>query len=410
MTQDRPVAGIGLIGYAFMGKAHSLGWRTVPQVFDPPVVPRLAAICGRDAEQVKMAADRYGWESYETDWRRVIERDDIQIVDVSTPGNTHAEIAIAALRAGKHVLCEKPLANSTAEAEAMAAAAEEARRHGVRSMVGFNYRRIPAIALAAKLVADGRIGELRQVSAQYFQDWLVDPDAPLTWRMDKAIAGSGALGDIAAHIVDLAQYVTGQKIGAVSGQLETFIPERPDGAGGRGPVTVDDTAFFTARFENNAIGSFSATRLAPGRGNGIVLEIHGSTGTLAFDFPRLNELRFHDGALPDGEQGLRTITVTDAGHPYLEGWWPPGHLLGYEHTFTHEFLDFLTAIGTQSDPFPSFADGLQVQRVLDAVSTSAAADGRLTAVPRSSEPQPLLSLTAANSRVRASIVCVQRTA
>jgi predicted dehydrogenase len=384
MSEERPVAGVGLVGYAFMGKAHSLAWRTVSEVFDPPVLPRLIVLSGRDADQVKSAADRYGWESHSTDWRAVVERDDIDIVDICTPGSSHAEIAIAALEAGKHVLCEKPLANSVAEAEAMAAAAEAAAGRGVRAMVGFNYRRVPALTLAARLVADGRIGEVRQVRAQYLQDWLVDPSSPLNWRLRQETAGSGALGDIGAHIIDLAQFVTGQTITAVSGVLDTFIRERPVAAGSAqvGPVTVDDTALFTARFSNGALGTFTATRLAPGHGNGMGLAVDGTTGSIAFDFPAMNELRFLDGNLPAEEAGTRTITVTDSSHPYLRAWWPAGHVLGYEHTFTHEIYDFLAALGSGIAPAPSFADGLQVQRVLDAVTVSARTDSRMTSVSR----------------------------
>jgi predicted dehydrogenase len=382
MSEDRSVAGVGLVGYAFMGKAHSLAWRTVSEVFDPPVLPQLTVLCGRDREQLKAAADRYGWASHTTDWRAVIERDDVAIVDICTPGNSHAEIAIAALEAGKHVLCEKPLANSVAEAEAMASAAEAAAGRGVLAMVGFNYRRVPALTLAARLVAEGRIGQVRQVRAEYLQDWLVDPSAPLTWRLQQETAGSGALGDIGAHIVDLAQFVTGQAITAVSGVLDTVIHERPVAAGSTevGQVTVDDTAVFTARFGNGAVGNFTATRLAPGHGNGLSIAVDGSTGSIAFDFASMNELRFFDGSLPAAEAGPRTITVTDNSHPYLRAWWPPGHVIGYEHTFTHEIFDLLTAIGCGLAPAPSFADGLQVQRVLDAVTVSARSGSRMTSV------------------------------
>src|SRR5215210_6593648 len=242
--------GVGLIGYAFMGAAHSQAWRTAPHFFDLPLRPELTVLAGRDAARVAEAADRLGWSSTETDWHRVIERDDVQLVDVCTPGDTHAEIAIAALEAGKHVLCEKPLANTVAEAEAMTEAAERAAEHGVRAMVGFTYRRVPAIALARRLVAEGRIGEIRHVRAQYLQDWIADPEAPLSWRLQAERAGSGALGDIGAHIIDLAQHITGEVITGVSGMLETFVTERPlptaagalKGVAGteRGPVTVDD--------------------------------------------------------------------------------------------------------------------------------------------------------------------------
>src|SRR6476469_8247280 len=270
MTTAKPLR-VGMVGYAFMGAAHSHAWRTAPRFFDLPLQPRLTAVAGRNAEGVRSAADKLGWESVETDWRRLIERDDIDLIDICTPGNTHAEIAIAALEAGKHVLCEKPLANTVAEAEAMAAAAERAAARGVRSMVGFTYRRVPAIGLARQLVAEGRLGTIRHVRAQYLQDWIADPAAPMSWRLEKDRAGSGALGDIGAHIVDLTQYITGQRLPGVSGMLETFVTERPLAAEagslsgtageGTGQVTVDDAALFLGRFSGGALASFEATRL-----------------------------------------------------------------------------------------------------------------------------------------------------
>ncbi|ADB33311.1 oxidoreductase domain protein [Kribbella flavida DSM 17836] len=372
--------GIGLIGYAFMGAAHSQAWRSAPRFFDLPLHPDLNVLCGRDAEAVRAAAGKLGWSTTETDWRTLLERDDVQLVDVCTPGDSHAEIAIAALEAGKHVLCEKPLANTVAEAEAMAAAAAKAAAGGIRSMVGFTYRRVPAIALARKLVADGKIGTVRHVRAQYLQDWIADPEAPLSWRLDKDKAGSGALGDIGAHIVDLTQFITGDRIAEVSGRLETFVKERPkpeahSGLSGtasaeRGPVTVDDAAVFLATFRGGALGVFEATRFATGRKNAIRIEINGSKGSLAFDFEDMNLLHFYDATEDPETAGFRRILATEPVHPYVAGWWPPGHLLGYEHGFTHQVVDLVTAIAEGKDPEPSFADGLQVQRVLAAVETS----------------------------------------
>jgi predicted dehydrogenase len=372
--------GIGLVGYAFMGAAHSQAWRSAPRFFDLPLNPAMTALCGRNAEAVQAAAAKLGWSTVETDWRRLLTRDDVQLIDVCTPGDSHAEIAIAALDAGKHVLCEKPLANTVGEAEAMAAAASRAAARGVRSMVGFNYRRVPAIALARQLVADGKIGTVRHVRAQYLQDWIVDPEAPLSWRLQKEKAGSGALGDIAAHIVDLTQFITGDRIRDVSGQLETFVKERPvpvehtglAGTAGteRGPVTVDDAAAFLAHFASGALGVFEATRFATGRKNAIRIEINGSAGSLAFDFEDMNLLHYYDAAEDPRTAGFRRILATEPTHPYVGAWWPPGHLLGYEHAFTHEVVDLLTAIADGSDPLPSFADGLQVQRVLAAVEES----------------------------------------
>jgi predicted dehydrogenase len=378
---SRPTLGVGMVGYAFMGAVHSQAWRTAGRFFDLPCAPAMTALCGRDQAAVTAAAAKMGWASVETDWKQLVTRDDIQLVDVCTPGDSHAEIAIAALDAGKHVLCEKPLANTVAEAESMVEAAVAAEARGVRSMVAFNYRRVPAVALARRLVAEGRIGTVRHVRAQYLQDWIVDPEFPLVWRLRKERAGSGALGDIGAHIIDLAQYVAGSTITGVSGLMDTFVRERPlpdassglaaSGGSGTGEVTVDDTALFLARFGSGALGSFEATRFATGRKNAMRLEVNGAEGSLAFDFESMNELSFYDGHEDPDTAGFRRILVTEPTHPYADAWWPPGHGLGYEHTFTHEVVDLVTAIGTDQAPRPSFADGLQVQQVLAAVERSA---------------------------------------
>jgi predicted dehydrogenase len=384
--------GVGMVGYAFMGAAHSQAWRNAPHFFDLPLQPDLTVVVGRDQARLQAAATRMGWRETETDWRSLLERDDVHLVDVCTPGHTHAEIAIAALEAGKHVLCEKPLANTVAEAEAMAEAAARAATNGVRSMVGFTYRRVPAIGYARQLVSEGRLGDIRHVRAQYLQDWIADPSAPMSWRLEKEKAGSGALGDIGAHIVDLTQFIMGQSITGVSGMLETFVKERPlaaeggalSGVGGEGvgQVTVDDAAAFLARFDGGALGVFEATRFASGRKNAIRIEINGSRGSLAFDFEDMNVLHFLDFTEPAASSGFRRVVVTEPEHPYVAAWWPPGHGLGYEHGFTHQVVDLLTAIANQENPAPSFADGLQVQRVLDAVERSAAARSSWTEVPR----------------------------
>ncbi|MEV7288915.1 Gfo/Idh/MocA family oxidoreductase [Streptomyces sp. NPDC093252] len=377
----RPALRIGMVGYAFMGAAHSQGWRTVGRVFDLPLRPEMSVICGRDAQAVRAAADRHGWAAAETDWRALIARDDVDLVDICTPGDSHAEIALAALAAGKHVLCEKPLANTVEEAVAMAEAAEAAEARGQLAMVGFNYRRVPATALARKMVAEGRIGTLRHVRVTYLQDWLADPAAPLTWRLRKDQAGSGSLGDLGAHIIDLAQYLAGERLAGVSAITETFVRHRPlpgaasglsaAAAEGTGEVTVDDAALFTARFPSGALASFEATRYATGRKNALRLELNGERGSLSFDLERLNELWYHDATEPDEHNGFRRILVTEPGHPYLEAWWPPGHGLGYEHTFVHQARDLVHALAEGRAPTPSFADGLQVQRVLAAVEESA---------------------------------------
>ncbi|MBO2458974.1 Gfo/Idh/MocA family oxidoreductase [Actinomadura sp. LCR2-06] len=364
-----------MVGHAFMGRAHSQAWRTVGPFFGPPLTPVMAALAGRDAGRAAAAAGTLGWASSEGDWKQLLRRDDVQIVDICTPGDAHAEIAVAALDAGKHVLCEKPLANSSAEAEAMVAAAERARANGVRSMVGFNYRRVPAVTLARKLVADGRIGTVRHVRAQYLQDWLTDPEAPFTWRLDRDRAGSGALGDIGAHIIDTAQFITGHALTGVSAVLDTFVRERPVPGGGTAAVTVDDAALFVGRTDGGALASFEATRMATGRKNALRIEVSGSSGALSFDLESMNELSFYDGTEDPETAGFRRIVVTEPVHTYAGRWWPPGHMLGYEHTFTHQMADFLTAIADGTDPSPSFADGLRVQRVLDAVAASAASGG-----------------------------------
>ncbi|MER7460774.1 Gfo/Idh/MocA family oxidoreductase [Micromonospora sp. NPDC126480] len=375
---------VGMVGYAFMGAAHSQAWRTVNRVYDLPARTRMALICGRDAGKVSEAADRLGWDAYTTDWRELVARDDIDVVDVCTPGDSHAEIALAALAAGKHVLCEKPLANTVSEARTMAAAAATAQAAGVRSMCGFNYRRVPAVTMMRQLVAEGRLGVVRHVRATYLQDWIVDPQFPLVWRLQKDRAGSGALGDIGAHIIDLTQYVTGQLITGVSAITETFVKERPlptgssglaatvDGDGpATGPVTVDDAAVFVARLDGGALATYEASRFATGRKNALRVEINGSLGSVVFDLERLNELEFYDATRPAAEQGFSRILVTEGEHPYMSAWWPPGHIIGYEHSFTHQMRDFIEAVATGVDPAPSFADALQVQLVLDAVSRSA---------------------------------------
>jgi predicted dehydrogenase len=373
--------GVGMVGHAFMGRVHSHAWRSVHRFFDVPLQPRLAVLGGRDTDRTKAAAAKLGWDSVETDWRELVARDDVQIVDICTPGDSHAEIALAALAAGKHVLCEKPLANTVAEAEQMAAAAQRAAADGVRSMVAFNYRRVPALALARKLVEEGRLGPIRHVRAVYLQDWLSDSNAPMAWRLQKDKAGSGALGDIGAHIIDATQFVLGELITGVSAMTDTFVHQRPiEGEPGRmGEVTVDDCALFLGRFASGAPATFEATRFALGRKNSMRVEVNGERGSLAFDFESMNELSFFDGTDP-ATDGFRRILVTEPTHPYVGSWWPPGHLLGYEHTFTHEVFDFLTAVASGQDPTPSFADGLQVQRVLHAVETSAANDSRWTPV------------------------------
>ncbi|MEC5192768.1 MULTISPECIES: Gfo/Idh/MocA family protein [unclassified Arthrobacter] len=363
--------GVAMIGYAFMGKAHSNAWRNVASFFDVPAFEQRVLV-GRDAAGVAEAAAKFGWAESSTDWRAVIARDDIDIVDICAPGFMHAEIAVAALAAGKHVLVEKPLANTLAEAEAMTAAAKSARSQGIQSMVGFNYRRIPALALARELIREGRLGAVRHIRAAYLQDWLVDPEAPMTWRLNRDTAGSGALGDIASHVIDQVLFLLEEEVTEVSGRLHTFTSQRP-GADGPEEVTVDDAAWATLSMASGAVASVEVSRVATGRKNSLQLEIYGAKGSILFDLENLNELGFLDATAPVREQGFRRILVNEPVHPYAGAWWPQGHVIGWEHTFTHEIRDFLVAIGTGAPPSPGFEDGLIVQRILAAVEESAAA-------------------------------------
>ncbi|MFL6334696.1 MAG: Gfo/Idh/MocA family protein [Pyrinomonadaceae bacterium] len=357
---------VALIGYKFMGRAHSNAWRQAAAFFDLPAEPVLKVICGRDEAELKRAAERFGWQEHSTSWEETVARPDVDVVDICTPGDTHLPIALAAARAGKVIFCEKPLANTVAEAEQMLEAAEA---HGCLHMLCHNYRRAPAVALAKRLIEEGRIGHVHHYRGTYLQDWLLRPDFPRVWRLEKSKAGSGALGDILSHSVDLARYLVGE-ITEVSGLLETFVKERPSPGGGRAlPVEVDDAALSLVRFEGGAVGTIEATRFAAGRKNYNRFEINGSRGSLAFNMERMNELELYE--VEGAESGFKTILATDPTHPYMEGWWPPGHILGYEHTFTHTVLDLLKAIDEQSLPEPNFDDGVRNQKVLDAVERAA---------------------------------------
>lgn len=360
---------VALIGYAFMGKAHSNAYRQVGPFLSPRLTPRLKVICGRHAANVAKAARAYGWEETATDWRDVVRRGDIDLVDVCTPGDSHADISIAAARAGKAVICEKPLANSVSEAGRMLAAVQKAR---VVHMICHNYRRAPAVMLAKQLIAEGRLGEIRHYRGTYLQDWITDPKFPLVWRLDRTKAGSGALGDIAAHSIDLARFLVGE-IGEVAGDLETFIKTRPLPANPRrrGRVTVDDAAMALVRFENGAIGTIEATRMAPGRKNYNRFEINGSRGSIAFDLERMNELELYLESDERRVRGFRRVLVTESVHPFVKGWWPPGHIIGYEHTFTHTIYDLLEAMADDRVPEPNFVDGVRNQRVMAAIEKAA---------------------------------------
>ncbi len=375
-----PEVNVALIGHLFMGKAHSNAYRQVRRFFPGKLVPRMKVICGKASPQeLEATARELGWEESDTNWERVVARKDIQIVDVSTPSFLHHPMVIAAAKAGKHIICEKPLANSLREAKEMLRAVQKA---GVLHYVNFVYRRCPAVAFAKKLIAEGRLGDVYHYHGAYLQDWIMDPNFPLVWRLDKKTAGSGALGDIGAHAIDLARYLNSE-LTAVTGQLTTFIKERPlpatgEGAWGakgskvkKGKVTVDDDANFLARFKNGSVGVFESTRFAGGRRNSNTFQMYGSKGSLAFNLERMNELEFYDCTDKPGVQGYKNISVTEGIHPYVGNWWPPGHIIGYEHTFVHAVHDFLTCLEKDCMPSPNFEDGVKNHIVLDAVERSA---------------------------------------
>ena len=357
---------IGIVGAGFMGGAHSQAYRAVGHLFNLPARPVLQAACDTNATCLEPFASRFGWKSMETSWQKLVERDDIDLVDICTSNATHLPIAVAALEAGKHVLCEKPLALNAAEARRMLAAA---RRAGVIHMLGHNYRRVPAIALAKSLIEGGEIGQVVHFNAVYYQDWLVDPAAPFVWRNDAAIGGSGVHGDLNAHIIDLARYLVGD-FASVSGAKETFVKERRTPAGELRPVTAEDSAFFLAKFQNGALGSFLGTRMATGFKNYLRLEVCGSQGSFIFNLERLNELAFYSRTDQPLAQGFRTILVTEDQHPYFDSNWHGGQILGWQDTFTHEVRDLLLAIAGRQPVHPDFYDGLRSQLVLDAVIES----------------------------------------
>jgi predicted dehydrogenase len=369
---------IGMVGYKFMGKAHSHAYKEAPMAFPGAPVPVMKAICGRNRDGVEQAAAQFGWETAVTDWRELVSRDDIDVVDINAPSDAHKEIAVAAARAGKHVFCEKPLALTLADAREMLQAAEEA---GVKHMVCFNYRFAPAVQLAKKLVQEGRLGRIYHFRAWFLQDWIVDPDFPLVWRLDKTIAGSGAHGDLGAHLIDLAHFLVGD-ITEVVGMSETFIKERPlpssmtglsakgDASAPKGEVTVDDATLFLARFANGALGSFEATRFAPGHRCTNAFEINGSKGSVKFDFERMNELQVYFTDDAEDVQGFRRVMATDPAHAYMDAWWPAGHSIGYGQTFTHVVVELLNAIAEDRQPEPNFRDGVKCQAVLEAVEKS----------------------------------------
>ena len=370
---------VALIGTKFMGKAHSQAYRNVNMYFpDAPQVERKVLV-GRNPEETEEARRLFGWEEASTDWRAVVRRPDIDLVDIATTGDTHCEMALAAAAAGKHVICEKPLANTLADARKMLAAVEKAK---VRHLIMHNYRRVPAVALAKKLIGEGKLGRIYHFRARYLQDWAMSPDLHLVWRFSAKSSGSGALGDLGAHIIDLGRYLCGE-ITEVAATLETFIKQRPaaPGSSKKARVTVDDAVVMLARFKNGALGTLEATRFARGRKNQNTFEINGDKGSIAFDLEHLNVLKYFSAEEPGEVQGFHDILcVTKGVHPYADAWWFDGHILGYEHTFTHTVYDFLKALESRSKIHPDFGDGVRNQAVLDAAA-QASAEKRWVAVP-----------------------------
>ncbi len=374
---------VGLIGYKFMGKAHSNAFRKMSMFFNPSVKLAMKAICGREESWVRESAAKFGWDSYETSWEKLIARKDIDLIDITAPSNVHKEIALKAAEAGKHIFCEKPLALSLSDAREMLAAAE---KYKVKHQIGFNYRFAPAVQMAKKLIDEGKLGKIYHFRGLYLQDWIVDPEFPLVWRLDKDVAGSGSLGDLGAHIIDIARFLAGE-FDRVMGISKTFIEERPvvgkmTGLSGKaqtsapkGKVTVDDATLFLAEFKNGALGSFEATRFAQGHKNAMSFEINGSKGSLRFEFERMNELQYYSSEDESGTQGFRIIQCTEGVHPYAGAWWPVGHVIGYEHTFVHELYEFVEAIAHDKPAWPDFNDGVKCSQVLEAVELSVKTGG-----------------------------------
>jgi predicted dehydrogenase len=376
---------VALIGQGFMGRSHSNAWSQVAKFFKPSLRPVMHTVFGQPEENPKVFAENWGWQNASTDWQSLVKSADIGLVDVVTPNYMHAPVARAAIAAGKPVSCEKPIAGTLDDARQMV---EAARRANVKTFVWFNYRRCPAVGLAHRLVKEGKLGQIRHVRAAYLQDW-ADDNVPLLWRFDKTLAGSGAHGDLNAHIIDLTRFVTGEEITEVAGAIaETFIRQRKipsgtasggiaagrSGAGQMGPVTVDDTVLFLARFSGGAVASFEAARQATGNQNRNTFEINGSKGSVKFDFERMNELQYYDATLPRAVQGWNTIMVTHGGdHPYVANWWPDAHIIGYEHGFTNQAYDILKVLAGEEPtlPLPDFNDAYQTQRVLEAAMLSA---------------------------------------
>lgn len=368
---EAPEIGVGMLGYAFMGKAHSNAFKKIPYMMYPPAaIPKLTAICGRDEEAVAEAARRYGYAKYYTSWQDMIGDDEVHIFDNGGPNNIHAEPSIAAAQAGKHVFCEKPLARTAEEAKSMLDAVEKA---GVKHMVAFNYRFVPAVVLARQLIQAGKLGQIYHWRAVYLQDWGMDPEMPTSWRFQKDIAGSGALGDLGAHIIDLARFLVGEPV-KVMGMMQNWISERPAGDGsGMVPSDVDDAFTAQVEFENGALGTFEASRFAQGHRNGNIFEINAEKGSIRFNLERMNELDVYWANAPKETLGFTNILVSEPYHPYWSNWWPAGHIIGWEHSFVHEFHHFLDAIANDKEVAPQgadFEDGYKNAVICDAIIQS----------------------------------------
>lgn len=369
-----PEIGVGMLGYAFMGKAHSNAFKKIPyMMYPPPAIPKLAAICGRNEAATRAAAVRFGYDRYYTDWREMLADDNVQLFDNGGPNDAHAEPSIAAAQAGKHILCEKPLARTAEEAKTMLDAVQKA---GVKHMVAFNYRFVPAIRQMRLLIESGALGRIYHFRATYLQEWIMPHyNMPMIWRLDKRVAGSGALGDLGAHIIDLGRYLVGE-IDSVSAMTRTFIPERPWGDGTMGKVDVDDAFAAVVSFANGALGTVEATRFAAGRKNGNVIEINGEKGSLRFNLERMNELEaFWIDDEPKETRGFHQVLVSEPYHPWWENWWPQGHMIGWEHTFVHEITHLLDCIVNDKPVAPigaDFEDGYRCAVICDAILESAA--------------------------------------
>ncbi len=376
---------VGLVGYKFMGKAHSNAYARLGMFFDCDAKVNRRAICGRDPEWVAKSAEKLGWDSYETSWEALVARDDIDIIDITAPSNAHCDIAIRAAENGKHIFCEKPVAITLADGRRMLEAAE---KNGIKHQIGFNYRFAPAVQLAKKLIDEGKIGTIRHVRASYLQDFIIDPEFPLVWRLQKDVCGSGSLGDLGAHFIDLARYLVGD-FKSVMGMQRTFVKKRPlvermEGlsatateSAAYGEVQVDDGSVFVAEFENGALGTFEATRFAAGHKNDLSIEVNGDKGSFKFVFERMNELQYYSMDDEPGLQGFRLIQASEGIHPYMHAWWPTGHVIGYEHTFVHEMYEFVQSIARNTATSPSFVDGVKCSQILEAVELSAARGARV---------------------------------